>query len=190
MFVSGRNDTPDHIQLDLLNEVARAESVGSGPKSVNDNWTSWSGKAPVRLCQCPPMCIWHLCARGSTDEQTVTPVVFRCPSKLSRTIRFNLLLTSTSNFREGTLTRILIRSMLLFGQRAIFPKAYVIEVSSSRVISLVKAPSVPHTRTFRCKSPGTSSLAAACCGSPRTRKVLLCGATTFHASGLWDPLSL
>jgi hypothetical protein len=97
----------------------------------------------VRPCQCSPRCIWHLGARVSTDEQIATPVVFRCPSKLSRTIGFNVFLTSTSSLREGTLTRILIRSMLLSGQRAIFPKAYVIEVEwyiSSLVISLVKAP--------------------------------------------------
>ena len=33
----GRNDAPDHIQLDPLYEVVRAGPVESGPKSVNDN---------------------------------------------------------------------------------------------------------------------------------------------------------
>ena len=116
---------------------------GVGPKICEQQLASWRGKAPVRPCQCSRRCIWHLGARVSTDEQIAMPVVFRCPSKLSRTIGFNLLLTSTSSLRDGTLTRILIRSMLLFGQGAIFPKAYVIEVEwyfSSPVISPVKAP--------------------------------------------------
>ena len=47
MFDCGRNDAPDHIKLDPLNGVVRAESVGSGPKCVNDNWSSWRGKAVV-----------------------------------------------------------------------------------------------------------------------------------------------
>ena len=109
MFDCGRNDAPDHIKLDPLNGVVRAELVGSGPKCVNDNWTSWRGRAVVQAGMAAargkvPALGFILSEQASVATRSLRPEVV--------TIRWIQLITNV-RFRlkkRASDTRVIIRT--------------------------------------------------------------------------------